>query len=249
ARGYRQRPEETARCFVTLPGADGQPLLHYRSGDRVRENEAGLIEYIGRVDRQVKVRGFRIEPGEVEQRILEYPGVAQAYVCTRRQAAEDHQLLAFIVPRDELDPAGFDAHLRAQLPTYMRPQQLFLLERLPLTANGKVDRARLLEQGGQPWRASQATAGEETPALSWLLEQARALLGQPRLGGEDDWLRSGGDSLKALRLRSAVRRRWQVELSMAQLLEENFTGLAELLVSSRAHPALYPPAPAPSTSR
>ncbi|NWE73884.1 hypothetical protein HX857_34800, partial [Pseudomonas gingeri] len=119
----------------------------------------------------------------------------------------------------------------------------------PLTANGKVDRARLLEQGGQPWRASQATAGEETPALSWLLEQARALLGQPRLGGEDDWLRSGGDSLKALRLRSAVRRRWQVELSMAQLLEENFTGLAELLVSSRAHPALYPPAPPPSASR
>ncbi|NWD51155.1 non-ribosomal peptide synthetase [Pseudomonas gingeri] len=248
ARGYRQRPEETARCFVLLPGADGQPRVHYRTGDRGRENEAGLIEYIGRVDRQVKVRGFRIEPGEVEQRILDYPGVAQAYVCTRRQAAEDHQLLAFIVPRDELDPVGFDAHLRTQLPAYMRPQQLFLLERLPLTANGKVDRVRLLEQGGQPWRAPRATVVEETPTLSWLLEQARALLGQPQLGGEDDWLRSGGDSLKALRLRSAVRRQWRVELSMAQLLEDNFAGLAEAIATPQEHPALYPPAPPPSLS-
>ncbi|KPA93715.1 amino acid adenylation domain-containing protein, partial [Pseudomonas asplenii] len=189
ARGYRHRPEETARSFLILADDAGQPRRHYRTGDLVRENEAGLVEYIGRADRQVKIRGFRIEPGEVEQRLLEHPGVAQAYVCTRRQSAEDHQLLAFIVPRGTLEQADFDAYLRAQLPGYMRPHHLFLLDRLPLTANGKVDRARLLEQDRQPWRATPTgelpAASEQGAELSWLLAQVRSLLGQPWLGAQD----------------------------------------------------------------
>ncbi|UZE26698.1 hybrid non-ribosomal peptide synthetase/type I polyketide synthase [Pseudomonas asplenii] len=253
AQGYRQRPEETARCFLVLPDASGQLQRHYRTGDRVRENESGLIEYVGRADRQVKVRGFRIEPGEVEQRIIEHPGVAQAYVCTRRQAAEDHQLLAFIVPRGLLEHADFDAYLQAQLPGYMRPHHLFLLERLPLTANGKVDRERLLEEARQPWRAPRpddlAAGNEEGAELSWLLAQVRTLLGQPQLGAGDDWLGSGGDSLKALRLRSAIRQRWQVELSMLQLLGEPFAGLAAKLSEPQGSSAAYPPAPSPSSAR
>ncbi len=243
AQGYRQRPEETARCFLVLPDAAGQLQRHYRTGDRVRENESGLIEYVGRADRQVKVRGFRIEPGEVEQRIIEHPGVAQAYVCTRRQAAEDHQLLAFIVPRGPLEHADFDAYLQAQLPGYMRPHHLFLLEHLPLTANGKVDRERLLEEARQPWRAPRpddlAAGNEEGAELSWLLAQVRTLLGQPQLGAGDDWLGSGGDSLKALRLRSAIRQRWQVELSMQQLLGEPFAGLAAKLSEPQGSSAAW----------
>lgn len=248
ARGYRNRAEDTARSFVRLPGLDGGAQVHYRSGDRVRVNAQGLIEYLGRVDRQVKVRGFRIEPGEVEQQILEHPRVAQAYVCTRRLAAEDHQLLAFIVPREGLDYLEFDAHLRAQLASYMRPHQLFLLERLPLTANGKIDREALLAQALTPWRPLASTDDDESPALNWLLEQARSLLGQPALGTHDDWLGSGGDSLKAMRLRSAIRGHWQREISIATLLSESFALLAEHLIGEQGS-VVYPPAPAISSAR
>jgi len=242
ARGYRNRPEDTARSFLRL---DDGAERHYRTGDLVRENSAGLIEYLGRVDRQVKVRGFRIEPGEVEQRILEHPGVAQAFVCTRRQAAEDHQLLAFIVLREALDYREFDAHLRAQLAPWMRPHQVFVRERLPLTANGKIDREQLLAQPLEPWRprAETLTDIEQSPALDWLLEHARGLLKQPALGAQDDWLGSGGDSLKAMRLRSAIRRHWQREIAMATVLSESFAALAERLIGEQGGGRAYPPAP------
>nr|WP_236197277.1 non-ribosomal peptide synthetase [Pseudomonas glycinae] len=251
ARGYRNRPEETARQFVRLLDLDGGAQVHYRTGDLVRRNAEGLIEYLGRVDRQVKIRGFRIEPGEVEQRMLEYPGVAQVYVCTRRQAAEDHQLLAFIVPRGDLDYHAFENHLRAQLAPYMRPHQLFLLERLPLTANGKIDRDGLLAQGLSPWHPVLAATDNESvsPALDWLLSQARSLLGQPALSGQDDWLGSGGDSLKAMRLRSAIRVRWQREIAIDTLLNESFLSLAAQLTGEANRESIYPPAPPISSAK
>ncbi|MGF6127532.1 amino acid adenylation domain-containing protein [Pseudomonas frederiksbergensis] len=250
ARGYRNRAEDTVRSFVRLPELDGGAQVHYRTGDRVLVNAEGLIEYVGRVDRQVKVRGFRIEPGEVELQILQHPQVAQAYVCTRRLAAEDHQLLAFVVPREGLEYAEFDAHLRAGLASYMRPHQVFLLERLPLTANGKIDRDSLLAQPLTPWRpAVEASDGAVSPALSWLLTQVRTLLGQPTLGAHDDWLGSGGDSLKAMRLRSAIRTHWQREIALATLLSEPFAALAHQLSGDQVNVPVYPPAPAISSAR
>ncbi|UQS17581.1 hybrid non-ribosomal peptide synthetase/type I polyketide synthase [Pseudomonas sp. HS6] len=245
ARGYRNRSEETARQFVRLPDLDGGAYVHYRTGDLVRRNAEGLMECLGRVDRQVKIRGFRIEPGEVEQRMLEHPGVAQVYVCTRRQAAEDHQMLAFIVPRGDLDYHAFETHLRAQLAPYMRPHQLFLLERLPLTANGKIDREGLLAQGLSPWHPVLAAMEDDnaSPELDWLLSQVRSLLGQRSLSAQDDWLGSGGDSLKAMRLRSAIRNRWQREIPLDTLLNQSFSSLAGQLMSERGD-SIYPPAPA-----
>ncbi|MBV4504329.1 amino acid adenylation domain-containing protein [Pseudomonas sp. BW13M1] len=248
ARGYRNRPEETARAFVRLPALDGGRQVHYRTGDLVRVNDQGRVECLGRVDRQIKVRGFRIEPGEVEQRLLEHPQVAQAYVCSRRQAAEDHQLLAFLVPCGELDYRVFDAYLRAHLAPWMRPHQLFRVPGLPLTANGKIDQERLLAQADTPWRPP-VEAGEHSPALDWLLQQVRTLLGQSALGGQDDWLGSGGDSLRAMRLRSAIRDRWQQEISMATLLGEPFEALAERLQSGQGMAPAYPPAPAAQGAR
>ncbi|WP_375097982.1 MULTISPECIES: amino acid adenylation domain-containing protein [unclassified Pseudomonas] len=240
ARGYRNRPEETARSFVRLANAQ----LHYRTGDLARVNEQGVLECLGRVDRQVKVRGFRIEPGEIEQRLLEHPQVAQAYVCGRRQAAEDHQLLAFLVLREAIEYRAFDAYLRAHLAPWMRPHALFLLPRLPLTANGKVDQQQLLSEASAPWRpAADAEQGSQSPALVWLLEQARALLAQPALDAQDDWLGSGGDSLKALRLRSAIRSHWQQEMPICALLGETFAVLAQRLQSGQGGAVGYPPAP------
>ncbi|ORC62368.1 non-ribosomal peptide synthetase [Pseudomonas floridensis] len=251
ARGYRHRPEETSRSFVRLHGFDGAEQRYYRTGDLVRVNGDGLIEYLGRMDRQVKVRGFRIEPGEIEQRLLEHPGVAQVYVGTRRHAAEDHQLLAFIVPRHPLDYREFDAHLRTQLAPWMRPHRLHLVERLPLTANGKIDPVTLLAEAPPAWRPDVDTACDDTqsPALNWLLGQARALLSHPALGAQDDWLGSGGDSLKALRLRSIIRTHWQREIPMAALLSESFETLAERLNSEQNPASTYPAAPAVGTSR
>ncbi|WP_248920048.1 hybrid non-ribosomal peptide synthetase/type I polyketide synthase [Pseudomonas entomophila] len=248
ARGYRNRPGETARSFLRLPAPQGRGEVYYRTADLVRVNAEGQVECLGRVDRQVKVRGFRIEPGEVEQCLLEHPQVVQAYVCSRRQAAEDHQLLAFVVPRGELDYRAFDTYLRARLAPWMRPHHLFQVPRLPLTANGKIDQGRLLAQATTPWRPA-AEAGRHSPALAWLLEQARALLGQPAIGRQDDWLGSGGDSLKAMRLRSAIRGRWAQEISIATLLAEPFAALAERLEQGQGASLGYPPAPAPSRAR
>ncbi len=245
ARGYRNRPEQTAHAFLRLPGLDPHGGLHYRTGDLVRRHGDGPVEYLGRVDRQVKVRGFRIEPGEIEQRLLEHPLVRQAYVCARRHAAEDHQLLAYIVPTQGLEYAALDTYLGGCLPTYMRPHQLFLLERMPLTANGKIDRDALLAQPLSAWRpaADASVAGEATPALRWLLAQAALLLGHDGLGGADDWLASGGDSLKAMRLRSAMRSHWQREIPMASVLGESFASLASRLTAEQSGGRRYPPAP------
>ncbi|MCF5353245.1 amino acid adenylation domain-containing protein, partial [Pseudomonas syringae] len=245
ARGYRNRAAETEQRFLRLPTIDAGDVLHYRTGDQVRVNADGLIEYLGRIDRQVKVRGFRIEPGEVEQRILEHPQVAQVHVCTRRQAAEDHQLLAFIVPREALDYRDFDQHLRDNLAVWMRPHQLFVLQRLPLTSNGKIDQRALLEQPLKPWRPQAGSRADEqlSPALDWLLSQARRLLAQPELNGDDDWLGSGGDSLKAMRLRSAIRTHWRREITLGAVLSESFSALAERLGDEQGEASAYPPAP------
>ncbi|MEE4915319.1 amino acid adenylation domain-containing protein [Pseudomonas alliivorans] len=251
ARGYRNRPQDTAHSFVQLRDPAGAEQRYYRTGDQVRLNSDGLIEYLGRMDRQVKVRGFRIEPGEVEQRLLEHSGVAQAYVCTRRHAAEDHQLLAFIVPRNRLDYRNFDTHLRAQLAPWMRPHQLFVVQRLPLTANGKIDRAALLARPLDPWRADIEEPVDEAQsvALDWLLSQVRMLLSQPALCAQDDWLGSGGDSLKAMRLRSMIRTHWQRDITMGVLLSEPFAALAERLNAEQHIASGYPVAPAIGNAR
>ncbi|MFE7122390.1 AMP-binding protein, partial [Streptomyces sp. NPDC057654] len=146
AAGYRNLPEETAQRFVRLPWLDGGRARYYRSGDLVRQDATGLITYVGRVDRQVKVRGFRIEPGEIEARITAHPAVRQAHVCARRDVAADgaKELLAFLVLGADLSFDDFDRHLAAGLPAYMRPHRLHRVHELPRTANGKIDEAALL---------------------------------------------------------------------------------------------------------
>jgi amino acid adenylation domain-containing protein len=154
ARGYRNRPQETAERFVRLPWLDGGRRRYFRTGDLVRRTPEGLIVYVGRADRQVKVRGFRIEPGEVEQKILQHPAVRQVHVCTRRDEAGGHELLAYLVPQSALDHDDFDRHLKATLPSYMRPHRLYLVGGMPLTRNGKLDEEQLVRQAGAPWRRS-----------------------------------------------------------------------------------------------
>ncbi|MES2936897.1 MAG: amino acid adenylation domain-containing protein [Pseudomonadota bacterium] len=242
--GYHHLPELTAERFVRLPWLDGGQAVYYRTGDLVRRNVAGLIEYVGRTDRQVKVRGFRIEPGEVEQRILRHPAVRRAHVCTRRDAAGHHELLAFLVTAPELDFDTFDAHLRATLPHYMRPHRLFRVDAFPLTPNGKLDEPRMLAEAPEPWRRAAGESAQADPWQRQVLDLAQQVLAHPALRPEDDFIGSGGDSLKALQFHFAALRQWRHDLPVAAILREPFAALAERLAQSANDAAsIYPPAP------
>ncbi|MFJ4693354.1 amino acid adenylation domain-containing protein [Streptomyces sp. NPDC088766] len=231
--GYRHLPEETERRFVRLPWLDGGEERYYRTGDLVRTGDEGLLEYVGRIDRQVKVRGFRIEPGEVELRVLAHPAVRRAHVCTRRAGQEGpNELLAFVVLGQELSYEEFDSHLATQLPAYMRPHQIHLVAELPLNANGKVDQAALLRQAGRPWRPAAASGGPAmTETERRVVELAEEILGTTGLGPGDRWIASGGDSLKALRFCFAVRQRWGRELTQAAVLHDDLAAVARCLTT------------------
>ncbi|MER7754872.1 amino acid adenylation domain-containing protein [Kitasatospora sp. NPDC097643] len=248
AAGYRNLPEETGRRFVRLPWYDDGRDLHYRTGDLVHADADGVVEYVGRADRQVKVRGFRIEPGELERQIVKHPAVRQAYVCTRRDGEYGpNELLAYLVPDGELTFEEFDRHLASGLPAYMRPHHLYLLDTLPLNANGKVDQAALLAREAPAWRR---TGGSRPAATAWqreVLELVAEVLGIPEPRLDDSWTSVGGDSLKALRLRFELRRRWGCDLPQSTVLRGDFASLAEAVATARAAGKAHYPVPAGPT--
>ncbi len=221
SRGYLGRPELTADRFVPSPfGASGGRL--YRTGDLARYRPDGVLEFLGRIDHQVKVRGFRIELGEVESALAGVPGVAAAAVMAREDAALGTHLAAWVVAKGggRLEVAALRAALRERLPEYMVPTAWRLLDALPRTANGKVDRRALLRLAGEA----------ETPAdLGYLaprgpVEEVVAaifaeVLGLERVGAHDDFFALGGQSLLATRVVSRLRRAFAVEPEVRTLLE------------------------------
>ncbi|WP_443732431.1 AMP-binding protein, partial [Streptomyces fuscigenes] len=228
AAGYRNLPEETRRRFVAVPAADGAPVRHYRTGDLVRAGSDGLVSYVGRVDRQVKVRGFRIEPGEVERQLLGHPALRQVHVCTRvPERGGPRELLAYLVTEDGLTHGEFEAHVAARLPHYMRPHHVYRLGALPLTANGKVDERALLSGDAAPWRAAEGPSVPVSARCREVLDLAGRVLGARDARPGDRWTSVGGDSLGALRLRFEARRRWGVDLPAALVLRSDFAAIAD----------------------
>ncbi|MES1243277.1 MAG: amino acid adenylation domain-containing protein, partial [Acidobacteriota bacterium] len=217
ARGYFGRPDLTAERFVPDPSGVGERL--YRTGDLARWLPAGSVEFLGRIDAQVKIRGFRIEPGEVESVLAGHPGVETAAVAVRLPAgtAGDKRLVAWFVPSgtDEVSAADLRAWLKSRLPEFMVPAAFVPIPALPLTANGKVDRAALPEpeaeksEGGAP-----RTPAEQVLASIW-----SELLGVPSVGLEDDFFELGGHSLLAIQLVSRVRETLGVEIPLRALFE------------------------------
>ena len=219
ARGYLGRPDLTAESFVPDPFSMEPGARLYRTGDRVRRLADGRIEFLGRMDRQVKIRGFRIEPGEVETAMARHPAVAEAVVVARETRPDDRRLVAYLVPRaGEPGPSAGEMRrfLEPTLPAPLIPSAFVILPALPLTANGKVDRAALPapEATELPGRAQPRGPVEELLARLW-----EEVLGGGRVGAEDGFFDLGGHSLLAARLVSRVREVFEIELPLADLFQ------------------------------
>ncbi|ARG70694.1 hypothetical protein B1T47_18460 [Mycobacterium kansasii] len=248
ADGYRNLADETASRFVRLPWHDDGVQRWYRTGDLVRRDEAGLIVFVGRADRQVKVRGFRIEPAEVERQLAAHPAIRQVRVCTRRHPDGRHELLAYLVLAANLTFDAYHRHLADTVAPYMRPQHTYVVDALPHTANGKVDEAALLNCAVAPWRRPRTVECHAGATLRELLELAGGVLGVADLAASDRFVTSGGDSLTALRLRFEIQRRWQVDVPPADVIGKDFAALADA-IDTGAHAGHYPPVPAPTGLR
>ncbi|MCX5609335.1 amino acid adenylation domain-containing protein [Streptomyces sp. NBC_00047] len=205
ARGYLGRAGLTAAQFVADPyGAPGSRM--YRSGDLARRRSDGAVEFLGRADGQVKIRGFRIELGEVENALKQHPAVSDAVVVPYEGDSGHRRLVAYLVSGHEVPAGELRTHLAASLPEYMTPSVFVSLDRLPLTANGKVDRGLLPEpegavgRPGGPAYVAPAGATEEVLAALWA-----EVLGVERVGVHDNFFDLGGDSILSLQVVSRAR--------------------------------------------
>jgi amino acid adenylation domain-containing protein len=217
ARGYWRDDTRTSEKFIAHPGA-GERL--YVTGDLGRYHPDGTIEFLGREDRQLKIQGFRVEPGEVEAAVRTYPGVWDCAVCVQNGAAGQRRLIAFVVTDQHDAGSAIDAHLRSMLPHYMIPAQIHPIPALPLNANGKVDVARALAAVDAP---APAAAGSEDRVPDALHARVTALwndvLGVSSTTIDTDFFTAGGNSLLALRLVQRIRTEFGVDLPLGQVFE------------------------------
>ncbi|MDT4794631.1 Linear gramicidin synthase subunit B [compost metagenome] len=219
ARGYHGRAGLSAERFVPSPFASGERL--YRSGDLARQRADGGIDYLGRKDQQVKIRGFRIELGEIEARLLEQAGVRQAALAVQ-QGAAGAQLCAYVVPEEQpADPLAWREALRnalkAGLPDYMVPAHLLLLDQLPLTGNGKLDRKALPAPDADAWqRPYEAPQGELEGRIAAIWAE---VLEVERVGRGDNFFDLGGHSLLAAQASARVELELGIELPLRALFE------------------------------
>jgi len=208
-RGYLNRPGLTAERFVPNPFVDEAGARMYRTGDLVRYLSTGDLEYVGRVDHQVKIRGYRIELGEVEAALARHEGIGECAVLAREDVPGEKRLVAYLVLKQELGLLSSElrSFLIEKLPEYMIPTTYVVLDELPLTANGKVDRRALPSPDVSRQKVEQPYVAPRTAAEEVLANIFAEVLGVDRVGVNDNYFARGGDSIRSVRVLALARER------------------------------------------
>ncbi|MEM7585919.1 MAG: amino acid adenylation domain-containing protein, partial [Acidobacteriota bacterium] len=255
-RGYVRQPAMTAAWFVPDPWSSRPGARLYRTGDLARRLASGSLQFVGRVDHQVKYRGFRIEPGEIEARLAAHPGVDQALVLVRQDDQVKRLVAYFVPPHDgEVENRGVVSseqlrrHLSSSLPEYMVPTVFVPLETFPLTVNGKLDRRALPEPemaGVDISSQGPRTPVEELIAMIW-----SEVLGHESIGVEDSFFELGGHSLLATQVMSRLRLRLGVDIPLRSLFEAPTVAslAAQVEAALRAQKSVPPPIESASRTR
>jgi amino acid adenylation domain-containing protein len=213
ARGYVRRPAQTAAKFVPHPHRPGERL--YRTGDRVRRRPDGAFEFLGRLDAQIKIRGHRIEPGEIEAVLERHPAVVSSLAVAREDPPGEKTLVAYVVlARGETDET-LRAHLAALLPEYMIPSAFVRLDAFPTTSQGKFDRARL----PAPPRPDAAGRLAESPVERRVAEIAAGLLRRERVGVDENFFAIGGHSLLGTQMIARLREAFGIDIPLRSVFE------------------------------
>ncbi|GCE51346.1 hypothetical protein KTH_62150 [Thermosporothrix hazakensis] len=222
ARGYVHRPELTAEYFIPDPFSGEPGARLYRTGDLARYRQDGTLEFLGRVDFQVKIRGFRIEPGEIETVLEQHPDIARAVVVAQEQEQGDKRLVAYIVARKEcsqLDSGALRQHVQAQLPDYMVPSAFFVLDTLPLTPTGKIDRQRLPRMDKVQVQTQREYIAPGNNLELMLAHHWEEVLGVERVSIRDNFFELGGHSLLMTRLHNRLQQVLQQEIRLLDLFK------------------------------
>nr|QEO74666.1 phosphopantetheine-binding domain-containing pro [uncultured bacterium] len=236
----------TAERFVPHPFSNRPGARLYRTGDLVRYRHDGRIEFLGRVDQQLKLRGFRVEPGEIETALYAHPSVRAAVVMLREDAPDEKRLVAYVQPREgaELTAAELRGRLRATLPDYMMPSAFVLLERLPLTPGGKIDRRALPEPDRSRRESVETFVAPRDPTEEQVARVWCEVLKLARVGVYDNFFEAGGHSLLATQVIARLREELRVEVPLRGFFEApTVAGLAAQVERARldGQQAEYPP--------
>jgi acyl carrier protein len=221
ATSYLNLEDETRARFVEDPFQPG-PARLYRTGDLCWRDDDGVVSFVGRADQQIKLRGFRIEPGEIEVCLKRHPGVEDAVVVKRADASGEDQLVAYVVVAEHrhFDRWEMRRHLASELPAYMVPTQLVVVERFPMTSSGKVDRRRLPAPPDSERLEPTAThVAPRTAVEEFLVAVWRDLLHVDTVSVHDNFFDLGGHSLSATQLVSRIRDRYSVEVPIYSVFE------------------------------
>ena len=231
ARGYHNRPELTAEKFIANPLSKDPKARLYKTGDLARFLPSGNIEYLGRLDHQVKIRGLRVELGEIEEALNRYPGVQTSIVLMREDTPGDKRLIAYLVTRDgAVNTADLRENLRVKLPDYMVPAAFVTLEELPLTPNGKLDRKALPRPDFEAIADTSNFEAPRTPTETVLVGIWCDVLGLKQVGIHDNFFELGGHSLLAVRLFTEIRKRFKINFGLSTLFEAPTIGALAALI-------------------
>jgi len=221
ARGYRNRPDLTAKKFISDPFSAKPGSRLYKTGDLARLLPDGQIAFLGRVDEQIKIRGFRIEPNEIVCALNQHPVVHESLVLAREDSSGDKGLVAYLVLESDsgVTPKSLRDYLRCCLPEYMLPNAFVRLEAFPLMSNGKIDRAALPAPDPANTLHDELSEDPPTPIQQRVLEILRALLGSEKIGLKDDFFLLGGHSLLGAQLIARLRETFRVELALRTIFD------------------------------